>query len=146
VALTTRPAADRWALLILRLLLGALFIAHGFQKVMAGLHGPGLGGFARTLQSIGFFPGPFWAWAVTAIEFVGGIFVFVGFATRLAAAAIMIEMIIAGLKVNLARGFFWLQGGVEVPLILAVIGFIIVLTGPSSPSVDAAAGWERGRT
>ena len=58
----------------------------------------------------------------------------------------MIEMIIAGLKVNLARGFFWLQGGAEVPLILAVIGFIIALTSPSSPSVDAAAGWERGRT
>jgi uncharacterized membrane protein YphA (DoxX/SURF4 family) len=80
---------------------------------------------------------------VTIVEFVGGIFVFVGFATRLAAATITIEMIVAGLKVNLSRGFIWTRGGVEMPLILAVIGIVIVLTGPSSPSIDYAAGWER---
>ena len=141
-----RPHTDRWALFMLRMLIGGLFIVHGFQKVMTALYGPGLGGFAQSLQSIGFFPGLFWAWAVTIVEFVGGIFIFVGFATRIAALAITIEMIVAALKVNLARGFLWTRGGLEVPLIFAVIGIIFVLTGPSFPSVDHAAGWEQGRT
>jgi hypothetical protein len=35
-------------------------------------------------------------------------------------------------------------GGCELPLILRVMGIVIVLTGPSSPSVEDAAGWERG--
>jgi putative oxidoreductase len=143
-AVTARADADRLALFMLRLLFGGLFIYHGFLKVVMGLHGPGLEGFAQSLQSIGFYPGLFWAWVVTIVEFVGGIFVFVGFATRLAALAITIEMIVAGLKVNLARGFLWTRGGLEVPLIFAVLGIIIVLTGPGSPSVDHAAGWERG--
>ena len=141
--MTTRADADRLAIVILRLLFGGLFIYHGFLKVLTALHGPGFGGFAQSLQSIGFYPGLFWAWVVTTVEFVGGIFVFVGFATRLAAAAITIEMIVAGLKVNQSRGFIWTRGGVEVPLILAVMGIAIVLTGPSSPSIDYAAGWER---
>jgi len=143
---TTRMDADRWALFMLRLLFGGLFVYHGFMKVVTALHGRGLGGFAQSLQSIGFFPGLFWAWAVTIVEFVGGIFIFVGFATRIAALAITIEMIVAALKVNLARGFLWTRGGLEVPLIFAVIGIIFVLTGPSFPSVDHAAGWEQGRT
>jgi len=139
-----RVERDRFAVFVFRVLLGALFIAHGYPKLLGVIHGPGLARFAQGLQAIGFYPGVAWAWAVTLVEFVGGIFVFFGFATRIAAALIAIEMIIAGLRVNLARGFYWTGGGFEVPLVFAVMALVLVLTGPGSPSVDRAIGWERG--
>ena len=105
---------------------------------------PGSGRLARAVQAIGFYPGLAWAWVVTLVEFVGGIFLVLGFATRIAAALIAIEMIIAGLRVNLPRGFYWHQGGLEVPLIFAVMAIVIALTGPGSPSVDRSIRWERG--
>jgi uncharacterized membrane protein YphA (DoxX/SURF4 family) len=45
--------------------------------------------------------------------------------------------------VNWARGFFWLKGGVEVPLILAVIALAVLFSGPSSLSIDRVAGLEK---
>ena len=134
--------ADRRILLTLRLLVGALFVTHGYQKVLAGLHDPGMAGFARTVQAIGFHPGVFWAWTVTLVEFVGGICLCLGLFTRLAGGLIVIEMVIAGLRVNLPRGFYWTKGGFEVPLIFAVLGSILVLAGPGALSADA---FVRGR-
>lgn len=140
-----RAERDRLAVVVFRVLLGALFIAHGFPKFQGALHGSaGFVGFARSLEGLGFHPGVVWAWAVTLVEFAGGICVFIGFATRIAAALIAIEMIVAGVLVNAPRGFYWNQGGFEVPLVFAVLAFVLVLTGPGSPSVDRAIGWERG--
>jgi putative oxidoreductase len=127
---------DGRILLTLRLLMGALFVAHGYQKVWTGVHDPSMAGFARAVQAIGFFPGVFWAWTVTLVEFLGGICLCLGLATRLAAGLIVVEMVVAGLKVNLPRGFFWNTGGVEVPLIFVVLGSILVLAGPGSLSAD----------
>jgi putative oxidoreductase len=127
---------DGRILLTLRLLMGALFVTHGYQKVLAGVHDPSMAGFARAVQAIGFFPGVYWAWTVTLVEFLGGICLCLGLATRLAAGLIVIEMVVAGLKVNLPRGFYWNMGGVEVPLIFAVLGSILVLAGPGSLSAD----------
>lgn len=139
-----RAERDRLAVFVFRVLLGAMFIAHGFPKFQGALHGgAGFAGFAQGIERIGFHPGFAWAWAVTLVEFVGGICVFVGFATRIAAALIAIEMIVAGVLVNGPRGFYWNQGGFEVPLVFAVLAFLLVLTGPGAPSVDRAIGWER---
>src|SRR5436853_7190359 len=129
--------ADRRILLALRLLVGALFVTHGYQKVLGGVHDPSMAGFARAVQAIGFHPGVFWAWTVALVEFVGGICLCLGLFTRLAAGLIVIEMVVAGLKVNLPRGFYWTRGGVEVLLICAVLGSILVLAG-SWPVVSAA--------
>ncbi len=130
-------AAGRPILLTLRLLLGAMFIAHGYQKLLVGLHDPHLTGLAKSVAAIGFTPGALWAWIVTLVEFVGGICLCLGLMTRVAAGLIVIEMTVAGLKVNLARGFYWTKGGVEVPLVFAVLAAILVLAGPGAASVDA---------
>lgn len=135
--------ADRRILLTLRLLVGVLFVAHGYLKVLAGVHDPSMGGFGKAVQAIGFSPGVFWAWVVTLVEFLGGICLCLGLFTRLAAGLIVIEMIVAGLKVNLPRGFYWNKGGFEVPLIFAVLGAILVLAGPGAPAADNLI---RGRT
>ena len=69
--------------LVARVFLALLFIAGGYGKLAGGP-----AGFAGYLGSLG-FPAPlFFAWATIAVELIGGIFVLVGFQTRLAAYAL----------------------------------------------------------
>ena len=44
------------ALLILRIVVGVLFMGHGAQKLFGVFGGPGLGGFAGWLQGLGVRP------------------------------------------------------------------------------------------
>jgi putative oxidoreductase len=120
---------DRWGLVSLRVVVGALFIVHGFQKVLAGAGGPG---FARSLQGMGFTPGIAWAVLITLVELGGGICLLLGIFVRPAAALITIEMLVAVVKVNFRRGFYWTQGGWEMPALLALLAAILALTTPST--------------
>ena len=140
-----RDAAGQWIPPVLRVLLGALFIVHGSGKLAAAIQDPSIPGFTKLVGAIGFHPGLFWAWTVTLVEFAGGICLCVGLVTRVAAALITVEMIVAGLTVNLARGFYWTKGGVEVPLIFAVLGAILALAGPGAASLDGFIWGGRSR-
>jgi len=133
-----RAETDRWGLVIVRMLVGAIFIAHGSPKLLAALQNPGVPGFAASLHRIGVNPGLLWAWAVTLVEFFGGVCLFLGMFTRVAAALIGVEMIVAGVKVNAARGFYWARGGWEIPLVFAVLCAVLVLTTPGRRSAGAA--------
>jgi putative oxidoreductase len=142
----SRDVVDGWPVLVLRLLLGSMFVLHGWPKLLGAFAGPGVAAFGKSVQTIGFSPGLFWAWVVTIVEFFGGLCLIAGFLTRPAAALITIEMIVAGVRVNMPRGgFFWTKGGFEVPLVFAVLGAILVFTGPGTPSVDRALGLEPRR-
>ena len=75
-------------LLVLRLALGTVMIAHGWQKVSGGMPQ-----FMQMLQHMGI---PGWMGYLTAAaEFGGGILLLVGFLTRLAALAIFTDMLVA---------------------------------------------------
>jgi len=135
-----------WAVFILRVVLGVTFMLHGAQKLF-GVFPPGfpVPALAAFLTKIGIHPGLFWAWLVTIVEFVGGSFLIFGFATRIAAALLVIEMTVVVIKVNGPVGFFWLRpgGGFEFPMTLGFIALALVLSGPSRLSVDRAIGWEK---
>lgn len=119
-------------LLVLRLTLGAIMIAHGWQKIAGHLHG-----FMGALSHMGI---PAWmAYLVVAAEFGGGILVIVGFLTRFAAFAILIDMLVAILKVHLHNGLTG-QGGFEFPLACATISFALIFFGAGPISLD----WMRG--
>ena len=119
-------------LLVLRLVLGAIMIAHGWQKIAGHLHG-----FMGALSHMGI---PAWmAYLVVAAEFGGGILVVVGFLTRFAAFAILIDMLVAILKVHLHNGLTG-DGGFEFPLALAAIAFSLIFSGAGAISLD----WMRG--
>jgi len=120
------------ALLILRLALGAIMIAHGWQKIAGHMHGTM--GF---LSHLG-IP-PWMAYLVVAAEFGGGILVVLGFLTRLAAFSILIDMLVAIFKVNLKNGLTG-QGGFEFPLACAAIAFALIFFGAGPISLD----WLRG--
>ena len=119
-------------LLILRLVLGAIMIAHGWQKIAAHLHG-----IMGMLPHLGI---PAWmAYLVVAAEFGGGILVVLGLITRCAAFAILIDMSVAILKVHLKNGLTG-QGGFEFPLACWAIAFALIFLGAGPISLD----WLRG--
>jgi putative oxidoreductase len=120
------------ALLIMRLVLGAIMIAHGWQKIAGHMHG-----IMGMLPHLGI---PAWmAYLVVAAEFGGGILVVLGFLTRFAAFAICIDMLVAILKVHLKNGLTG-QGGFEFPLACLAIAFALIFLGAGSISFD----WLRG--
>ncbi len=108
-------------LLILRVVLGIIFIAHGVQKLQ------------MMDQMIGFFGtvgiSAFWVYVATYGELLSGIAMVLGIFTRLAGYIIVIVMIVATLvlKYKLGVGFF---GGYEVTLALLASALCISLSGP----------------
>lgn len=135
----------RIACLVLRLTLGVIMIPHGMQKLFGAFGGSGLEGTANFFAKIGLTPGNFWARVAALVEFGGGLFLLVGFLTRLAALLVAVEMATAILKVHVPK-FFVSQGGMEFPMAVAVVAIAValVLPGAGPLSVDHAIGLERG--
>lgn len=110
-----------FALLVLRLVLGAIMIAHGYKKVFGGFH--------AHQQFLGALGIPAWmGYLTTATEFFGGIGIVLGVFTRFFAVAFMIEMAVAIVKVHWKTGLTG-QGGYEFPLALATIAFALMCYG-----------------
>jgi len=116
-------------LLVLRLALGVIMVAHGWQKIADHMHG-----ITGMMHQLG-LP-PFMAYLVVAAEFGGGILILVGFLTRLAAFAIFIDMLVAILKVHLPHGLFASNGGLEFPLACAAIAFALIFSGAGPIAID----------
>jgi putative oxidoreductase len=117
------------ALLVLRLALGTIMIAHGWQKIADHMQG-----IIGVIHHLG-LP-TFMAYLVVGAEFVGGILVVVGFVTRLAALAILVDMLVAIFKVHLPHGLFASNGGFEFPLACAAIAFALIFTGSGPIAID----------
>ena len=121
------------ALLLLRLALGAIMWAHGAQKLLGLFGGHGPQGFVHLVGTLG-MPVSM-GWLVIAVEFFGGIAIVFGVLSRLAALGFAVEMVVAIVKLHWANGFFMNGGGghgegYEYPLLLAVVAFVLLLTGP----------------
>ena len=135
---------ERLAVLILRLFLGFAFMMHGSQKLLGAFGGGGIAGVAGMLSKLGLEPSQILAWVLSITEFVGGVCVFLGFLTRFWAAGLVIDMAVAIFKVHMANGFFASKNGFELPLAFGVMALVILLTGPSSLSVDRATRIKKG--
>ncbi len=114
------------ALLILRVVLGVIFIAHGYAKIFGGM-----GHHVQFVHSLGL---PGWlAYLSAGAEFLGGFMVLLGLATRIGAALIFIDMVVAIWKVHLHQG---LRGGLEFPLSVAAIAFALIFFGGGPISIE----------
>ncbi|HYK50270.1 MAG TPA: DoxX family protein [Terriglobales bacterium] len=122
-----------WGITVLRVVLGIVYLAHGWQK----LFGMGFHGVAGFFGGAG-IPLPFVsAVIVTLVEFLGGIALIIGLFTRWAAALNGFDMIVAILVVHLKNGFLK-PGGFEHPLTLLAACLALVWLGPGAASVDGA--------
>jgi putative oxidoreductase len=117
------------AILILRLCLAIVFVAHGAQVAFAAFGGPGIDNFSKMLAGLGFKPALLWAYIGAYTEFIGGLCLLAGFFTRLAAAFILVFISVAAFKVHLAKGFFVQAGGFEYNFVIACICIALILSG-----------------
>ena len=133
---------DDWTLTLMRLVFGAVFFAHGAQKMLGWFGGYGFSG------TMGFFthsgiPAPL-AFLAIAAEFFGGIGLIVGLLSRVAAFGIIVNMVVAVLTVHLPFGFFmnWTGAqkgeGFEYHLLAIALGIAFLVKGGGAASVDRA--------
>lgn len=132
-----------WSRLVVRVVLGIIFVAHGAQKVLGWFGGGGLKGTIAYFQKNLGVPPP--AGAIAAfIEFLGGIALILGFLARPAALGILVVMLVAMKIVHAKHGFFLNASmtpgkghGIEFTLALAAMALSIVIGGAGSLSIDA---------
>lgn len=113
---------------LLRLALGAIFLAHGYQK-LAGDKSQ----FVGWLESMKFRPGKFWAWLVTLVEFLGGIALVVGFWTQLVALVLAIQFLIIILWFKRGQKFI---GGWEFDFLILLSLLALLVLGPGVWALD----------
>ncbi len=134
-----------FALLLMRLALGAVMWAHGAQKLLGLFGGSSPTRFVHGVTAMGFPPAL--GWLVIAVEFFGGIALVLGVLSRLAGLGFAVEMAVAIAKIHWANGFFmnWssIAGrgeGYEYPMVLFVVAFTIFLSGPGRYALFGKAG------
>jgi putative oxidoreductase len=122
------------ALLVMRLVLGAIMIAHGYHKVFGGFH--------HHMDMVGSLGLPRWmAYLSAGTEFFGGIGIVLGLFTRFFSLAFLIEMGIVIWKVHFKNGLTG-NGGYEFPLALATLAFALLCYdgGPWAATFNAKIG------
>ena len=123
----------------LRLCVGAVFLAHGAQKLFGAWNGPGLAGTTAFFTSVGLPYAYPLAILVAITELGGGALLILGGLTRWVALALAIDMGVAVWKVHYLNGFFLNSPrgqGVEFTLVLTGALLCLMLTGPGAFSWD----------
>lgn len=132
---------DDVAPLVLRVMLGIVFLPHGAQKVLGWFGGYGLEGTLNYFTQTMGIPLVL-AILVIAVEFLGAMALIVGFLTRLIAFGIACDMAGAIYFVHLNNGFFmnWsgkqAGEGFEFHLLAITIAAALMITGSGKASVD----------
>ncbi|RXZ79015.1 DoxX family protein [Paenibacillaceae bacterium] len=124
-------------LLIIRVIVGVLFIGHGAQKLFGWFGGYGPKGTGGWLESIGLKPGVVMAVLAGLAELLGGLLFAIGLLTPLAGALIALMMVGAIVKVHGANGIWATANGYEYNLVLIAVAVGVALTGAGAYSVDA---------
>ncbi|MDQ0662330.1 putative oxidoreductase [Arthrobacter ulcerisalmonis] len=129
-----QSALTTTALAALRIVLGFLFAAHGWQKFNEWT----IAGTQASFAKMGIPAADLMAPAIAALELAGGIALILGILTRVVAALLVLDMLGALVLVHAAAGVFAAKGGYELVLLLAAAAFTLALTGAGRLSLDRA--------
>jgi putative oxidoreductase len=134
-------------LLVLRVVVGLLFMGHGAQKLFGMFGGHGLQGTAGFFeQGLGLRPGKLHASGAGAAEFFGGLLLALGLFTPFAAAALIGTMTVAIATVHWTKGVWSTEGGYEYNAVLMAVAFAVTAVGPGNWSLDHAFGFDLNGT
>jgi putative oxidoreductase len=149
---TQDPTGDRrgtqdLGLLLLRVGVGAVLIAHGLRKVFSWWGGTGLNGFESTLTDRGFKYADILTYVGVTAELGAGVLLVLGLLTPLAAAAglaFMVNVLLSDMVSDKANRYaiFWPDGH-EFELLMIVALIAVILVGPGRYGFDAGRGWAR---
>ncbi len=135
-------------LMALRLVLAAVFIAHGANKLFGLWAGPGIGvggpqTTAQLFTAVGLEPNFPLAVLVGGVELLGGFLLAIGWFTRVAASTLIIVMGVIIWKMHAQWGFFlnWMAApergqGVEFHVVLIGALLCLTLAGAGEWSID----------
>ena len=126
---------DDLGLLVLRLGLAAVMLAHGYQKFFTQ------GGFGGTTQAFTQMGLPYpqaSAIGIVVLELAGGLAMVFGLFTVLVGLAYAAAMAAAVWFVHLPNGFFVAQGGYELAALTGVVALVLAITGAGTISLDRA--------
>ena len=126
-----------FGLLLIRVIIGVLFIGHGAQKLFGWFGGYGLKGTGSWFESIGMKPGVTMALFAGLAELIGGSLFTLGLLTPLAGIMIAGTMVMAIVKVHAQNGLWATANGYEYNLTLLAVAIGIALIGPGQYALDA---------
>jgi len=122
-------------LLILRIAVGIVMIAHGYNHIWGGGKIKGTAGW---FESLGMKPGVLHAWTASITELGAGVMLILGFLTPLAAGGVIGVMLVALITNHLKNGFFIFRPGegYEYVLTLLLVSFGIAGVGAGKWGID----------
>lgn len=139
--------AANLALLVLRVTLGVVMLAHGINHIIGGGKIEGTAGW---FESLGMRPGRLHAWLASLTEVGAGAMLLVGLLTPLAAAGVVGVMVVAWITNHRTNGFFIFRPGegYEYVMTLTLTAVAVGLLGAGEWSIDntnddlaGLAGW-----
>lgn len=121
--------------LLIRLTVGLIFLSEGLQKFIT----PDLTGAGR-FAKIGFYNASFWAYFTGSFEMICGIFILIGFLTRIAAIPLLIVMIVAFITTKVpilaGKGFWPFAHEYRTDFAMTLLLFYLLIYGGGSNSID----------
>jgi putative oxidoreductase len=130
-----------WGLVPIRLVVGIVFIAHGWLKLSSF----GIQGTTKFMGGLGIpVPGVI-AVYVIVLEMIGGLALILGGFTRFFAALLAIDMLGAIFFAKRNAGFFGPKGW-EFELTLCAVCVTLAIVGAGGASIDAALSARRNRS
>ncbi len=143
-----RRGTQDLGLLLLRVALGAVFIAHGLQKAFGWWGGQGIDGFKTALADAGYQHAGVLTYVGAGAQIVVGVLLVLGLFTPLAAAgalAYLVNSLLTVISAQRQDGYLSVFGadGMEYLLVLIVAAASIILVGPGRYGFDAGRGWAR---
>ena len=142
-----RRGTQDLGLLLLRVALGVVFIAHGLQKAFGWWGGEGLDGFKAALIEAGYQHAELLTYVAAGAQIAAGVLLVLGLFTPVAAAGALAFLVNSVLVTFSAQredgGLFVLGSDAEYLLVLTALAAAIILVGPGRYDFDGGRGWAR---
>lgn len=127
-----RPAVRDGALLFLRLVIGAVFVAHGWDKIFL----TGVPETAAQFAEMGIPQAQMTVWLVAIVEIIAGALLILGLLGPFVAGVLIVEMFAVLWFVHINNGLFVSDGGFEYALVMIAALSIVVTFGSGRASLD----------